>query len=188
MLRLQSDISPSRPPQENNRQPCHSDAGSSCKNRSAATSSPSGLPFARNYLRLALCPITYRSDLSRKERDTRARPKLPGVVPVLCEAEGGHPCLTTVVIPPCHNTHDDHFTTFTNALPRGIGLLANLHSPVAVGRGNGRERKCQPNSKIAEFQFRTMFVFLPRPAKRTVSTNRCSGCGSGYFSRVSRMI
>jgi hypothetical protein len=28
----------------------------------------------------------------------------------LPHAPTDHPCLTTVVIPPCHNTHDDHFT------------------------------------------------------------------------------
>jgi len=44
--------------------------------------------------------------------------------------------------------------TLTNALPREIRTLANTHSPVAVGRGNGRERKKEnvnQNSKIAEF-------------------------------------
>ena len=56
--------------------------------------------------------------------------------------------------------------TLTNALPRGIGLLANLHSPIAVGRGNGRERKKEnvnQNSKIAEFPIQNNVCFHSSP-------------------------
>ena len=52
--------------------------------------------------------------------------------------------------------------TLTNALPRGIGLLANMRSPVAVGGGNGRERKKEnvnQNSKIIDLPIQNNVCF-----------------------------
>jgi hypothetical protein len=58
--------------------------------------------------------------------------------------------------------------TLTNALPRGIGLLANIHSPVAVVRGNRRKENVNQNSKITEFpiQNNVCFLYTPDQARR----------------------
>jgi hypothetical protein len=53
--------------------------------------------------------------------------------------------------------------TLTNALPRGLGLLANLHSPVAVGRGVQEKENVNQNSKIAEFLIQNNVCFPSSP-------------------------
>jgi hypothetical protein len=74
--------------------------------------------------------------------------------------------MTTVVIPPCHNTHDDHFThphqrtTSRHWPPRQSALTS---------RGRWRKWKrtkkenVNQNSKIAEFPIQNNVYFLPSP-------------------------
>jgi hypothetical protein len=57
------------------------------------------------------------------------------------------PLLTTVVIPLCHNTQYGHFTHRHQRSATRHPTLTNMHSPIPLRRGNGRERKCQPKSQ-----------------------------------------
>jgi hypothetical protein len=57
------------------------------------------------------------------------------------------PLLTTVVIPLCHNTQYGHFTHRHQRSATRHPTLTNMHSPIPVRGGNGRERKCQPKSQ-----------------------------------------
>ena len=53
--------------------------------------------------------------------------------------------------------------TLTNALPRGIGLLANIHLPVAVVRGNRRKENVNQNPKVTEFPIQNNVCFPSSP-------------------------
>ena len=118
----------------------------------------------------SILSLTGRGEMSRPpsapSRDNGAR-EITG-----CR---GHPCLPTVVIPPCHNTHDDHFThphqrTTSRHWPPRQSALTN--------RGRSwKWKKKKMSTKIPKspkVQFRTMFVIHRHPTKRAASTSTFS--------------